>query len=66
MNGTAIGFMSLSTDVDLGVLLKCFELEPFNGLKTVRAKQMPRKEGKRWKASVVFFNMSYFCCNVER
>lgn len=39
MNGTAVGFMSLSTDVDLEALEKCFELEPFNGLKKNQIKK---------------------------
>ena len=44
MDGTAFGFMSLSSDVDIKVLDQCFELEPFNGLKSVPKKLKP-KEG---------------------
>eukprot|EP00794_Sanderia_malayensis_P017621 gene17621-19375_t len=39
VDGTSFGFMSLCTDVNLDILNKCFELEPFNGLKS-----MPRKD----------------------
>ncbi|XP_072167121.1 cilia- and flagella-associated protein 61-like [Diadema setosum] len=31
--GTAVGFMSLSTDVDVALLNTCFELGPFHGLR---------------------------------
>jgi len=44
VDGTAIGFMNISTDVDLDVLEKCFELEPFNGLKQYRRKEITKKE----------------------
>ena len=33
MDKTAIGFMSVSTDVNLDLLNECFELGPFNGLR---------------------------------
>lgn len=45
VDGTAAGFMSLSTDVNIDVLDKCFELEPFNGLKKYPKKAKPNKEG---------------------
>lgn len=32
MDGSAVGFMSLSEDVDLDLLNSCFELNPFHGL----------------------------------
>lgn len=32
VDGTAIGFMSISTDVNLDLLNECFELGPYNGL----------------------------------
>ncbi|XP_065052089.1 cilia- and flagella-associated protein 61-like isoform X1 [Rhopilema esculentum] len=43
VDGTAFGFMSLSSDVDIKVLDKCFELEPFNGLKSVPKKLKPKE-----------------------
>ena len=32
VESTAVGFMSLSTDVNADLLNECFELGPFNGL----------------------------------
>lgn len=32
VDNTAVGFMSISTELDLNLLNDCFELEPFHGL----------------------------------
>ena len=57
MDGTAIGFMSISTDVDLEVLERCFELEPFNGLRKYRKKEIKKKEGNESS----YYAVSYLC-----
>lgn len=33
VNGTAVGFMSVCSEVDAGLLADCFDLKPFNGLR---------------------------------
>ena len=44
VGGTAFGFMSLCSDVDIDILDECFELEPFNGLKSIPKKKPVKKE----------------------
>ncbi len=46
VDGTAVGFMSICTDVNVEILNQCFELQPFNGLKSVPRKENVKKDGK--------------------
>ena len=42
MKGTAVGFMSLCSTVDVELLSRCFDLKPFNGLRKVQGLTPPR------------------------
>ena len=46
VDGTAVGFMSMCANVNVDILSKCFELEPFNNLRSVPRKQPDKDEGK--------------------
>ena len=42
VKGTAVGFMSVCSKVDVGLLSSCFDLKPFNGLQKLQG-QTPGK-----------------------
>ena len=42
MKGTAVGFMSVCSTVDVELLSRCFDLKPFNGLQKLRGLTPPR------------------------
>jgi len=42
VKGTAVGFMSVCSTVDVELLSNCFDLKPFNGLKRLRGQTPPR------------------------
>lgn len=42
MKGTAVGFMSVCSTVDVELLSSCFDLKPFNGLRKLRGLTPPR------------------------
>ena len=44
MDGTAIGFMSISDDVNFSLLNDCFELGPFHGLRKPHADDITSPE----------------------
>lgn len=42
VKGTAVGFMSICSAVDVELLSRCFDLKPFNGLQKSRGLTPPR------------------------
>ena len=42
MKGTAVGFMSVCSTVDVELLSRCFDLKPFNGLRKLQGLTPPR------------------------
>ena len=42
VKGTAVGFMSVCSTVDVELLSRCFDLKPFNGLQKLRGLTQPR------------------------
>jgi len=42
VKGTAVGFMSVCSTVDVELLSSCFDIKPFNGLQKLRGLTPPR------------------------
>lgn len=42
VKGTAVGFMSVCSTVDVELLSNCFDLKPFNGLQKFQGQTPPR------------------------
>ncbi|KAL9958773.1 hypothetical protein ACROYT_G035833 [Oculina patagonica] len=42
VKGTAVGFMSVCSTVDVELLSRCFDLKPFNGLRKIQGQTPPR------------------------
>ena len=70
VEGTAVGFMSVSAHVNLNLLNECFELGPFHGLRaphdedetTPPKTPSPEPEG-RIKRCLLIFMLIYIMCH---